>query len=54
MHDRYYTTLYKYVPLGERIKARDTLCTIAIAWESDVFQPDDEIHVIDWAYIYKE
>lgn len=54
MFDRYYTTTYKDIPLGERIIARDTLCTIAIAWESDVFQPDDEIHVIDWAYIYKE
>ncbi len=49
-----YTTLYKDIPLGAEIIARDTLCTIAIAWESDVFQPDDEIYVIDWAYIYKE
>lgn len=49
-----YTTLYKDIPAGERIIARDTLMTIAIAWESDVFLPDDIIHVIDGAYVYKE
>jgi len=54
MKDRYYTTTYKDIPHGEKIIARDTLCVIAIAWESDVFQPEDEIHVIDWVYIYKE
>lgn len=47
-----YTILYKDIPRGENIIARDTLCVIATAWESDVFQPDDEILIIDWAYIY--
>lgn len=48
-----YTTLYKDIPKWEEIIARDTLCVIAIAWEDNSFQPDDEIHVTDWKYNYR-
>lgn len=53
MYTPTYTTLYKDIPLGTEIIARDTLCVIAIAWDG-TFWPEDEIHVTDGVYNYRE
>lgn len=50
--DRYYTTLYKDIPHGTEIMTQ-SFFVVSIAWD-DCLRPEQEIHVIDGAYIYKE